>query len=697
MPKKLLISKEKYQIAFEIDGGKLYISGGQFGELSVLKSPLFSARLKNVSSGEKAFVSSESFKNISLAEGENHISFTLSNPNGIHGITFNVNGEYTDEYILWTVDVKNENSDYSVMEATYPMPRLSSNYFDLFVPGTCGKVIKDAGTRGYKKREVYPRHRTTMQYYAAYGKVGGIYLGIEDPTGAVKRFNVLAESNELSLTAEFFGINASNAANSFALHGGSKWQVFDGDWYDAAMIYADFVYKKAEWLPEIDAGGRRDIAPRFKDVAFWISDYIPNSEYQGDNVPASAFGDYKNYPDDYWCEAAIRLKKELDVPVAYHVYNWHTIPFNVEYPHFDTPKAEFLCGLKKLQENGILVVPYINAVSWDTQDGEAGHEISFENTGKHGAVINENGEIVTVPYPQTTVREGKEVKLAPICPSFEKWHALIEGTIRNLENEVGVDGVYLDEVAAHPAYSCFNREHSHAPGGGSHWVENYNKMMSRINKNKPKDGYYYTECNAEPYMKSFDGFLSWIWVENGEVPAFPAIYSGYIQFVGRYTMGKQANDYNFFKYAIAKSLVCGQQIGWCRANVVDKPEWLDFLKKIVKLRSEYTELFNSAKMLRPPKVESELPTLFSDAGGLADNERVVMEQLIAGAWKYRSKEKTVIFLINTAECKTDFALEFSASEYGITENNLPSGFKIYDGKCLACGKIAAHECKIWEI
>ncbi len=42
-----------------------------------------------------------------------------------------------------------------------------------------------------------------------------------------------------------------------------------------------------------------------------------------------------------------------------------------------------------------------------------------------------------------------------------------------------------------------------------------------------------TECNAEPFLKWFDGYLTWHWQYDGQVPAFPAIYGGAIQMFGR--------------------------------------------------------------------------------------------------------------------------------------------------------------------
>ncbi|MBO5316568.1 MAG: hypothetical protein J6B48_09090 [Clostridia bacterium] len=692
------LTGKEYTVYIQKKGNSVNVSGGSFCGISVLKSVLFSALIKNNLTSQTFTVTSESFCRVEVKEEVNSISFLFSEPNGIKNISFNVKAEYNDTFVFWTVDVINKNNDFSVMEVGYPIPVLSAERFDLFVPGASGFVVKDAGVRGFDnfKRD-YPCGRMTMQYFAAYCKSGGVYIGVEDPEAAVKRFTANSQNNIFNLVASLYGINSGNGANSFSLPGGSKWQAFQGDWYDAALIYADFVHNRTDWLPEIDNEGRVDVAKRFKEVPFWICDYVPNSEYQGDNVPASAFGDYKQYPADHWYRGAIELKEQLGVPVAFQVYNWHKIPFNVEYPHFLPPKESFLVGLKELQKNNILVVPYINAVSWDTRDDEAGHEINFNNTGFRGAVINEKGEVVKIPYPQTSVKNNTPVDLAPMCPTYERWHDIIGDVVSKLETEVKVDGVYLDEIAAHSPYPCYNKEHTHLPGGGSFWVENYNRMMKRLNSTKPKENYYYTECNAEPYIKSFDGFLSWIWVEEGQVPAFSAIYGGYIQFIGRYTMGKQTDDYDYYKYATAKSLVYGQQIGWYRANVIYKPKWLDFLKKIVRLRYKYTKLFNCSKMLRPPVTECDLAPIMSKGGNLYDGVPVTMEQIVCGAWKYRNKEKLVIFLVNVSEYDTEYVVKFNADEYEICNYTLPDNFKIFGGECTVKGKIKGCDYEVFEL
>ena len=218
------------------------------------------------------------------------------------------------------------------------------------------------------RRGTYPATSQCMQYFAAYGKEGGIYLGAHDSKGYVKRTEIKTESGEGFIQILYPAEGANTPGNSFKMPGVFRWQYFEGDWYDATMIYKDFVLKNATWIPEINEMGRVDTCDKYLEIPFWICDYVPNSEYQRDNMPASISAGSDIYEKDYWYSAATKLKKELGTPVAYHVYNWHHIPFNVEYPHFMPPKEGTVEGFKKLRNEDIYIMPYINAVSWETED-----------------------------------------------------------------------------------------------------------------------------------------------------------------------------------------------------------------------------------------------------------------------------------------------------------------------------------------
>ena len=681
-----------YCVEFLKTENNIVIKNGNFGEIKITDGKFFCSQLKNIKSNEKREISSlSSFSEIIVKEAENTLEFQLKSPEDINGVSYILTAFSEDTYIEWTVEVVNENDEWSVMSVSYPSPEMTADYFDYFMPLTSGIVIKDAGNKSYES-DSDQEYLVRMHHFAVYGKKDGIYVGIEDPDSYVKRYRTLVKDGKAELRVDFIGINGNLSGNSFKVNGTSKWQYFEGDWYDATLIYADFVYKKAKWLPDINENGRPDTPQKFKEIPFWVFDYIPNTERQRDNYPRSFIG--VNLMSDRWYKDVIKLKRELGVPLAYHVYNWHHIPFNVEYPHFMPAKDEFKKGCKELKKENVYIFPYINSVSWEADDHEMNHEMTFKNTGKYGCTVKEDGSNLYFPYPQTTI-SGKTVDLAPMCPSYEKWHDINYDTIRKMERELDIDGIYLDQVSCF-IKSCYNPEHGHTLGGGNYWVEGYNKMMEKIKAGRQRDSFYYSECNTEGYMKAFDGFLTWMWVANGDVPAYPLVYSGYIQLLGRITDGKKKEDVEFYKYETAKSLLYGQQIGWTNADILHDKERLDFLKKIVSARYKYKDLFINPKMLRPPYVKTELEPI-TTTPALKFEEDVVMERVLAGAWQYKDKSKTVIFIVNVDNREADFEVSFDIKEYGLNSLFLPENSKIEDGKCIIEGKLSPTELRIIEI
>ena len=673
-----------------------YIADGFFGEISIEKSPLFWLKLKNAKTGErKEIKSDDGWKNVTETRIQGGIKWTFSEPFVIPYIQAELKAANDEIGISWYADVKNDNSEWSVMEITYPTPITSAKKFNFFVPDGCGVELKDAGNRSYSRHAGYPGGAIVMQYFAVYGEDDGIYIGIEDGTGAVKDFLLSSGEGKAEIRATYYGDNASEVANSFSAAGFCRWQYIKGDWYDATLLYADFVKNRSDWLPEITKNGREDTPDRFKEIPFWVSDYIPNSPSQGNNKPMSLSAGSDTYEKNYWIDAVIKLQKELGVPIAYHVYNWHEIPFNIEYPHFLPAKDEFIKGAERLRDYPVYILPYINAGSWEMHDAEMGHKVNFENVGKYAAAVKEDGSFDIENYPQVTLN-GETSLLAHLCPSSDLWHNVMKDLVKEMESELPIDGVYFDQVGAIQATPCYNKEHGHSVGGGAYWAQGYRKMMDTIRAEKPRDNFYFTENNAENFTKSFDGFLTWMWLQDGQVPAFPLVYAGYIEMIGRCTIGKKKEDYEFFKYSLAQSFLYGQQLGWCKADVVFDDKRLAFLKKLVKLRYENTELFHRSDLLRPPKTTSSNPPK-TTTPALFFWDDVVMEQILAGAWKYRNGEELTVFCINISEKQGDFTLKFNAKEYGLDEYVIPEDFIIDGDVCTVSGTICAEDFKVWKL
>ncbi len=670
-----VIEKHNFRLVIESDGRSARIKQGRFGDIEIVPSPIFSAVLEKLSDKSEYEISSESvWKTVDYIDDK--LIFTNLETYG--DIVFSLTLKQDENGISWFTDVKNGSVDYSVIAVDYPVPTVTADSFDMFVPSCSGRAVKDVGNVGFKMKDTYPHHYSSMQYFAYYGKEGGIYLGIHDENACMKDFVIESENKISNLKIRFPAIGAGEKKNCFSLGGYIRWQAFSGDWYDATMLYADFVYKHAKWLPEITDKGRPDLPERLKNIAYWIVEYMLNSPEQRDVRPKKLGSVSQKYGKDYWIDAPIELQEKLGVPVGYHVYNWHKNPFNINYPHF-TPKDEFFRGKKAFEGKNINVMPYINGVSWETNDADEGFEINFENTGKFGAAIDKNGNPITVSYPQQK-ENGLDTRLSPMCPSFPKWRTIVNDLARMLENDLGAEGIYFDEIAAHNPHPCRSKNHAHLPGGGSYWSDGYNELMETVKRKKKEGVFYVSESSGEPYMKSFDGYLTWLWRQPDDVPAFSAIYAGYIVMLGRFSDGIDKEDDAFFKQNIAKALLYGQQPGWLFADVVYNEYRTEFLKRFVQMRYKHSDTFSCSKMLRPPKIVKGDPTT-----------------LMAGGWRSRDNSKTVLFVTNTADFVCDYTLRINNDEYKLNVANLPKNAKVCEKYIEFSGKINANDCIDIEI
>ena len=668
------IIKKDFCVTFKTTEHSAVIDSGHFGEMEILSSPIFYMRAKHLTDGVSIKISSASqWKKVKVSESSVGYTFIFCDPCQISGITVKISAEVTENAIYWSSSVTNESSEWSVMECSYPTLSVSAYSFNLFLPETSGIVIKDAGKTGYNYSGDPPY---SMQFFAAYGDCDGLYFGIHDPYPALKKHETSAENGKATFLAYYVGENGNLPKNSFKLLGKCVWRHLCGDWFDAAHIYSEFVRNEATWLPKIDESGRCDTPTKFKEMPFWVCDYIPNSASQGDNRPMKLSAGSDIYTAGYWYNAVIELQKELGTPIGYHVYNWHEIPFNVNYPHFLPAKEEFKVGLSKLKEHDISVIPYINALSWETRDNFDGQfDVTFENTGKAGAVKLEDGEVSIAKYPQTH-DDGKSVLLARMCPTYQKWHEIIKDVVCELESTLNIDGIYFDQIAAFSGMPCYDTSHGHTVGGGTYWCNGYRSLMQNIIKDKPRDSFYFSEDNSEEFINLFDGYLTWRWLMNEAVPAFPAVYSGYIQLFGRNVLGEKKDDVEFFKYTLAKSFLYGQQLGWIKADVLYYKEKLSFLKTIVRERYKYSKLFSCAEMLRPPTLKCSLsPKITKPA--MHFTTPITMEQVYTGAWRKKDGKQTVIFLINTSNKSSKYSLLFNSDEYNLDKAMLKSrGFTV---------------------
>jgi hypothetical protein len=430
---------------------------------------------------------------------------------------------------------------------------------------------------------------------------------------------------------------------------------YRGDWFDAAIMYRDWVRREASWYPrtKISTEGRTDTPLWMKELAVWIL-YYPS-----------------RYPTVKISEVFHKFQTPLNVPVGIHWYEWHQIPFDNDYPHYFPTKKGFKSAVAEIQKDDkFFVMPYINGRIWDRLDRKS-EDWLFTKEALSGVAKKEDGSCWFERWGWYEA-DGRKVEFGVMCPASDIWNNKMCELIFRLSNpqdgkaddegNLGVKAVYVDQIAGEPPVLCYDSSHGHPLGGGTWWVETQQKIFGKIKFELPNETALTVECNAEPYIDIFDGYLTWNFQYNNQVPAFATVYGGAIQMIGRF-FATNSDHVIACKMKLAESFVFGEQLGWCSPLIVDEPEKFDYLKKVVALRYQFREFFYKGEMARPPKLHGNMPRITANWG--FDSSSIVTANIIqTGAWRIPSQKKAILLFANFSDQSIENRLEFDVAELG---------------------------------
>lgn len=609
-------------------------------------APIFTLTARAVDSDELITVSSHGgFKSCVFSKSQKDYVFILTDNEKLSDVTVVLCAHTDGRRIEWAVNLISCNDEYSLFECDYPQITFDCNKNTYFLSPTGPGEVWNSQAE-CRSLQNYPSYGASMQFMAFWNKASrrGIYYGLHDPSPAYKKIFFEKKKDENTFT--FKGIlpltDIDVSRNSQSLRGLCVWELFDGDWYDAAMLYRNFFIKYAAWMPETAETGRADIADWFKKVSHWWRVRMKDDEqYVNDILAANADLGY-------------------DSPV--HLYDWHQIPYDNDYPHYFPAKDAFLSGVKRLQQNGVRVMPYINGRLWDTRD-KGLNDWKWSKEAEPNCTKNRHGEPFIETYSSKET-DGSSVRLSIMCPSTACWQEKVTELVNKLLNEVGVDGVYIDQIAAAQPYICEDRSHSHRPGGGSWWMESYNNLLDHVNRVRPEDKILTTECTADPFMKRLQGYLTWLWVHNNQVPAFVAVYSGYVAMFGRNYYYMPFDDDEGQRIMLAQSFTFGEQLGWNDLELYSHMKHKDFYKKCVRERTKIGEYMYNGRLLRSPEFKDNLPKLRTERckeayGGIVEHSAVFAEH-----WQRNDGEELLV-IVNAGEktAKIDFSFGLDDGQY----------------------------------
>ena len=642
-------------------------------DLSVDRQPamvsLVRLLLKHLPTGELLLADAErGWTRTSITHTGNSICIYLEGPEGIPDIAVKVEARAAElDRIEWRTHILNTNPEYTVLYASYPGTNFSGANPTAFLPEESGVIVNNVYSRAYRFHGPYPNgFNGTMAFFGLYDpereKQNGLYVGYHDAGGSRKDFSfTCTTSGAGAIDAAFGAININRGANAFELAGALVWQIFDGDWYDLTNIYRDFVHNHAEWLP---AYGRPDTPQWMRDLPLYIMDWMPADNPDADPIPISIRPETLPLRDD-WYRTPIKLADSLDLPLGYHLYNWHWIPFNNDYPHYFPVKEGLAEGVNEMHRHRIRVMPYINGRIWDTKDRRDTDFRFIKEALPHTSKSFDNEpDLETYAAHE---QDGSLVQLAAMCPSSFVWRKELLQIVKRLFSEYKMDAVYIDQVAAAYSNLCADETHNHTPGNGDWWVKAYRLLMDRLNNETPVDRGFTTESCAEVYADQFDGFLTWTWINSNLVPAMNRIYGGYIAMLGRNTNGYKKSDLLYYRYHVAQAVLFGQQIGWINPDLVYVPEKLSFMKLMAGLRYKYRDVFSQGEMLRPLRFQGDIPKIVTDTG-MGRSMIFEGDALLAAAWKLDGKVQLWFVNVGDKDAECDASVRWA--EYGIQPEKL---------------------------
>ncbi len=570
------------------------------------------------------------------ATGSASIEATFERPvqDGLRDLTATLTCELSGGESRWRLAVDNETA-WSIDAVTAPelagvIIGDTAGDDTLYVPNGYGVGYKD-GT-GAIYRGSYPSGRCTMPLLIVSDARSGLYVAAHDAGSSTRMVNSDGASNAgTPLRIEEPAPDASVAGNDFTTAGDVVIARVDGGWYPATQKYRAWLQANAPWWPEGDADyGRPDRPAWLDDIAAWV---LIGGGPESVVEPTKAFREY------------------MDLPCAVHYYNWHEIPFDNDYPNYFPTKEGVTEGVAQLQEAGVRVVPYINGRLWDT-DTE-----NFQEVGYKHATRDRDGE----PYIEVY---GSGEELAPMCISQQHWRDTLHDIVLRLMTEVGMDGVYMDQIAAARPRLCYDPNHGHPLAGGDWWTEGYWQLLERIQEDAAAvspEKMLTTESNAESYARWFDTYLMCNSLGDGLLPLFPAVYGSKILGFGRYMAREDWDDPQALAQKQGQLFIWGTQLWWSDPRVIDHEFAGPWLRDLARLRYSVREFFNEGRMLAPAVLEG------NDTMVTADWHRremsATMPAVIASVWGV-TDGRVLIPLVNVSEDAQAVTLEFDPAHYG---------------------------------
>lgn len=561
----------------------------------------------------------------------------------------------------------------------------------LAVPVWMGQEAKDprqilAGADGKGRRLTWTHPGfMSMQCLAFYRNGGnGLYAACDDDAIRRKTFAFWGTpGGDAHYEMVHYPEGLVDQGNHFELPYSAVLGTFQGDWITAAERYRAWAVDQP-WTQQSRL--RRGL------VADWVLEtgmWVWNRGRSPGVLPPAA-----------------RLQEKLGAPVSVFWHWWHGCPYDIGFPEYLPPREgtePFREAVARAHADNLHTLVYMNQRAWglSTKSWESEGAERFAVKAKDGKIRPEVYNIFT----------GQA--LISMCLGTPFWRNKYAGLAEEAVNDLGVDGIYMDQACAHQP--CYDPDHGHPPGGGDSWIQGFHALSEDIRGRCRRETPVVLagEGCGEAWIPYLDLMLA-LQVSQERysspadpwevIPFFHAVYHPYAVTYGNYSSLVMPPydelwpaefapaeplallDRKFsrqFYLEQARTFVWGQQptvANFLPILLEQRAEEMDYVMRLARVRSLVLKYLLHGEFLRPPRLN--VPEVTSDFSRLSiyagQKDRLTISQrshplALAGAWR-ASDGDVAIALASVSDEPLPLSLDIDRKYYALPQQ--PQVFRI---------------------
>ncbi len=481
--------------------------------------------------------------------------------------------------------------------------------------------------RGEMQWVAYCEHKSKYIFYTPNESGKGLMLWTKDGAARPKKFLFYNDKpNELTLRIFYYVEGMGIDAKEFHQSAPTIITPFIGDWFTAVEIYREWALKQV-WAFRGPVYKRTDIPNWFKNTDMRVMDYMNHQ---------NAVGEIS--------QKDIGVVREYNVPIAVDLYCWQNSlnekigldgPNQAPWRWLPAIKgvSEAIERAKQITQGRIYFFPYLNAVSVWADKSKEFKEIYPE------LVKDIRGHVVHYKHRPCLI-EG-------ICSSAKLWPRIFAIHTKRVLEELGADGLYLDQIDGGAQRPCFDPTHPHKSGKGYFIPEGQRRFIITLKNEIGWNVPIITEAPAEVLIDLIAGRLVHYDIWPTCIPLFQAVYHDYIISHAHHMSDFYPDEDPGWWINATVPFVYGKQLGrfwfWSsgrRPAVGDLSnpkspfhKKARFLKAMLDCREVGRKFLTFGQMLRPPILLSELPTVYTDKFWGGRFGRITVPAVLASLWK----------------------------------------------------------------